>query len=323
MKSNAWFGAIFMTLACANFSAEASGGVKRSIGKYTGVSTSGNGTADNDTCSCDGLAARMAILEQRMRNIAPPAGQQRNQSYPQDCAHYLRLGFNTSGIYTVTLEVPDAFLSPFQKPTSINLEVYCDMDSDGGGWTVFQRHQSDLVSFDRNWFGYKRGFGFTDRDFWWGNENLALALNDGRVYDLRVDLFDWAGAHRYAKYAHFHVAGEDDNYRLNVGHYAGNAGDSLGYHDNMQFSTPDRDNDLRSTNCAASYNNGFWFNTCQLANINYAYSRSSAVTSDWYGVIWNTWHGYQYSLMKTEMKFRATGWLHPVAPGFECQCFPA
>ena len=65
-----------------------------------------------------------------------------------------------------------------------NQESYCDMETDGGGWTVFQRHQSDAVSFNRNWTEYKNGFGDLSDSFWWGNEKLAHALNDGRQYEL-------------------------------------------------------------------------------------------------------------------------------------------
>ena len=43
----------------------------------------------------------------------------------------------------------------------------------------------------------------------------------------------------------FAVGNETDNYRLHVDGYNSNttAGDSLKYHDNMQFTTKDKDND--------------------------------------------------------------------------------
>ena len=44
----------------------------------------------------------------------------------------------------------------------------------------------------------------------------------------------------------FAVGNETDNYRLHVDDYNSNstAGNGLGYHNNMQFTTKDRDNDL-------------------------------------------------------------------------------
>ena len=35
------------------------------------------------------------------------------------------------------------------------------MDTDGGGWTVFQRRQGDSVDFYRNWTDYENGLVYT------------------------------------------------------------------------------------------------------------------------------------------------------------------
>ena len=267
----------------------------------------GVGDASNVTggCGCrtDLLMRILELLEPRHNDSAsnldndtavtePPA----NETYPRDCKEYFDRGFNTSGVYTVTLTPDDA---------TTNTEAYCDMTTDGGGWTVFQRHMSDEVSFNQSWDAYKLGFGSINANFWWGNEKLALSVNDARFYDLRFDLFDWAGAHRYAKYAQFRVFGEQDNYRLNFGAYSGNAGNSLAAHNNnRQFSTPDRDNDVAEWNCANGTQSGFWFGWCSYVLVNSPYSSSSDVEA-WQGLVWLAWHGSTYSLQRVEMKFRA------------------
>ena len=45
----------------------------------------------------------------------------------------------------------------------------------------------------------------------------------------------------YAKYGKFKIGDEQAQYRLEVGSYSGTAGDSLTYHNNMAFSTKDKD----------------------------------------------------------------------------------
>ena len=71
-------------------------------------------------------------------------------------------------------------------------------------------------------------------------------LTSGRMQTLRVDMMDWDGNTRYAEYGTFQVESADNEFRLHLGGYSGNAGDSLDYHNHMLFSTPDRDNDKSS-----------------------------------------------------------------------------
>ncbi|UYV65822.1 hypothetical protein LAZ67_3005564 [Cordylochernes scorpioides] len=50
-------------------------------------------------------------------------------------------------------------------------KVYCDMETDGGGWTVFQRRgqfNNPQDYFYRNWTDYRRGFGNLEKEFWLG-----------------------------------------------------------------------------------------------------------------------------------------------------------
>lgn len=49
----------------------------------------------------------------------------------------------------------------------------------------------------------------------------------------------------------FQVEGANEQYKLTIGEYSGNAGDSFVYHNKMAFSTEDMDNDLHERHCAA------------------------------------------------------------------------
>ena len=51
-------------------------------------------------------------------------------------------------------------------------KVYCDFQTEGGGWMVFQVRDDvkPRENFMRNWEDYKVGFGDFDREFWLGKE---------------------------------------------------------------------------------------------------------------------------------------------------------
>ncbi|KAI8514809.1 transmembrane receptor protein tyrosine kinase signaling pathway [Branchiostoma belcheri] len=163
------------------------------------------------------------------------------------------------------------------------LYVYCDMTTAGGGWTVVQRRQDGSVNFFRNWTAYKYGFGNLNGELWLGTQTLYTLLSQ-RLYKLRIDLEDWDGVRRYAEYDNITLGPESDNYRLTLGTYRGNAGDSMTGENgtmgiftrnlnNMQFSTKDRDNDnsMNNKHCAQIYKGGWWYNDCYNANLNGRY----------------------------------------------------
>ena len=109
------------------------------------------------------------------------------------------------------------------------MRVLCDMTTDGGGWTVFQRRLDGSVDFYRGWKSYKNGFGNPNGEVWLGNDNLHRLTAAGDV-TLRVELEDFGGDSRYAEYTTFKVADEGDKYRLLIGGYSGTAGDSAYFH---------------------------------------------------------------------------------------------
>ncbi|KAK0065281.1 BpsFReD21.3, partial [Biomphalaria pfeifferi] len=137
------------------------------------------------------------------------------------------------------------------------LKVMCDTKTDGGGWIIFQRRINGKVDFYRGWKEYRDGFGdYNIGEFYLGNENIFKLTSTGQ-YDLRIDL-EFNSKKYFAQYKDFKILSETEKYKLQIGDYSGNAGDSLSGHNNMFFSTFDRDNDVdRDINCAED-RSGAW-----------------------------------------------------------------
>ena len=180
-----------------------------------------------------------------------------------------------------------------------HFSAYCDMHTDGGGWTVFQRRQDGSVDFYRNWTDYKVGFGQLTGEFWLGNDKIHR-LTAALPTSLRVDLEDWNGVKVYAKYGKFDIGDEQLHYRLDVGSYSGTAGNSLAHYYNMSFSTKDSDNDNYSQNCAVMSTGAWWYKSCQHSNLNGKYLGNN---HSFNGIRWYHFRG-DLSLKFAEMKLR-------------------
>jgi len=208
-----------------------------------------------------------------------------------DCADIKKSNSSSkSGVYNISVHAGDS-----------SYQVYCDMETAGGGWTVFQRRLDGSETFFRPWAEYAEGFGNAAREFWLGNDLLA-DLTSAQQYKLRVDLGDWSGNTRYAEYSLFRVSDSRDKYRLSrLGTYTGNADDSLAKHRGQKFTTYDQDNDSWPTrNCATDWRGAWWYNACHDSNLNGEYNNTA-----WgQGVNWRTWKNHAYSLRFTEMKIR-------------------
>ncbi|XP_063961222.1 fibrinogen C domain-containing protein 1-like [Lytechinus pictus] len=177
------------------------------------------------------------------------------------------------------------------------------MDTDGGGWTVFQRREDGSTNFFRTWIEYHYGFGQLSGEHWLGNSKLHR-LTSQRSYELRVDLEDFEGEKSYASYDHFAVEDERDGYRLSLRGFNGTAGDSLLYHHGQPFSTRDRDDDASKGNCAKLYSGAWWFQRCHFSNLNGKYYEGGKLSSK--GTAWYHWKNTYYSVKRSEMKIRPT-----------------
>ncbi|XP_022803936.1 ficolin-2-like isoform X1 [Stylophora pistillata] len=213
------------------------------------------------------------------------------QAMKKTCAEIYNEGEKRDGIYTL-------------KPDNLTaFDVFCDQTTAGGGWTVFQKRLNGSVDFYRCWNDYKHGFGDLHGEFWLGLDKIHR-LTSNNNFRLRVDLHDFEGNIRHAEYNLFGVMNDNDKYKLILGSYSGNAGDSLGWHRNRSFTTKDQDNDNhQGHNCANKFKGAWWYNKCHESNLNGLYLRGNH-TSHGEGVNWKRWKGHHYSLKRTEMKIR-------------------
>uniref|UniRef100_A0A8C2V990 Tenascin XB n=2 Tax=Chinchilla lanigera TaxID=34839 RepID=A0A8C2V990_CHILA len=219
--------------------------------------------------------------------------------FPRDCGEEMQNGAGASRATTVFLN------GNRERP----LSVFCDMETDGGGWLVFQRRMDGRTDFWRDWEDYAHGFGNISGEFWLGNEALH-SLTQAGDYSLRVDLRAGDEA-AFAQYDSFRVDSAAQHYRLHLEGFHGTAGDSMSYHSGSVFSARDRDPNNLLISCAVSYRGAWWYRNCHYANLNGLYGS----TVDHQGVSWYHWKGFDFSVPFTEMKLRPRGYRPPARGG--------
>ncbi|KAM6897763.1 LOW QUALITY PROTEIN: microfibril-associated glycoprotein 4-like [Xenentodon cancila] len=213
---------------------------------------------------------------------------------PLDCSDiYNNDSTRPSGVYTIY---------PIGATSAV--QVYCDMDSLGGRWTVFQRRMDGSVNFYRGWDQYKMGFGNAGGEYWLGLESL-FHLSLRKKYELLVEMEDFEGNKAFAGYSSFSISPESFGYTLEVSGFTdGGAGNALTRHSGQKFSTFDKDQDISEKNCARSYLGAFWYSDCHYANPNGVYRWGADGSLYAVGVEWSSWKGYDYSLKSISMKIR-------------------
>lgn len=181
--------------------------------------------------------------------------------WPKDCSE-ISAG-SPSGVYVI-------------QPSGLHpIVVYCEMNVTGGGWTVIQRnrHNTD-ITWAESWSTYKYGFGNVHSDYWLGTEYIHQIAKQ-KVYRVRFVIQDASNNIRFAEYNLFSVDNESQGYRLRLGSYSGTAGDAMdsdnpsNMHNNMKFSTKDRDQDTSRKNCASRSGGGWWYSACYSVRLNF------------------------------------------------------
>ncbi|XP_071377433.1 angiopoietin-2a isoform X4 [Centroberyx affinis] len=210
-----------------------------------------------------------------------------------DCAAVFKSGNTESGVYALTL-----------PNTTLEVKAFCDMETEGGGWTILQKRFDGRVDFHRTWKEYKMGFGEASDEHWLGNEFVSRLTNQ-QPYKLRIQLSDWEENSGFSQYEQFSLDSEAQNYRIHLKGYSGTAGkiSSLGQ-PGSDFSTKDADNDKCVCKCSQLTTGGWWFDACGPSNLNGMYYQQGQNANRFNGIKWYYWKGSGYSLKSTTMMIR-------------------
>lgn len=178
-------------------------------------------------------------------------------------------------------------------------ELYCDMDTDLGGWTVFQNRFDGSVNFSKKFIEYIDGFGKYTGEFWLGLNYIEEMTAQG-ASDLRIELTAADNSYAYEIYKNFHI-GTHPGYELHIGGGTGSAGDSQGLTLNNGYSFATYDHET-SGKCGYTDHGGWWYNGCAFANLNGQYFPPGSNHGE-PGMTYRDFKGME-SLKSSKMMFR-------------------
>ncbi|XP_068221202.1 techylectin-5B-like [Palaemon carinicauda] len=265
---------------------------KESLGETVEKLKSQNDQLKTDTSQLQG---EVATYKELIRSL-------QQQIRPYDCAAVQMQGNTESGVYTV-----------YPARTSASTDVYCDLESEGGAWTVFlkRQQQTEQVDFNESWENFKKGFGDPNAEYWLGNDNLHILTSNGPS-TLRVEAENFLGEKRWAEWSFFGVADEAHKYQVTFDQYTNSStlGDSLISNNGSFFTTFDSDNDEQTDlNCAVGSphslwgKGGWWYRSCGTARPTAPLQH----TDYWNSACWSMFdkQGAKVTSLKTiSMKFR-------------------
>ena len=141
---------------------------------------------------------------------------------------------------------------------------------------MVQRRQDGSVDFNKFLWEYEMGFGSLTGEFWYGLRALHCLTGQGG-WEMRMDIKLANGTNIFLQYEQFKVASARDKYKLTVGGFQGTTNDPMAYHNGMNFTTRDSDNDQHGhVNCGIVYPTqpygGWWHKSCFTVNPNNYYN---------------------------------------------------
>ena len=149
-------------------------------------------------------------------------------------------------------------------------------------WILVQHRNLDEIEGDSDffqeatWKDYKNGFGEPEGTYWMGLERMHEMTSTGTWQLMLIARAgNVASSFNYIIYNNFKIGSELMEYPLTVENVGGTRGewqsateDELMYFNDMEFSTPDKDNDRDYNHCAQQNPSGWWFKHCYFFDLN-------------------------------------------------------
>ncbi|EEC05776.1 ixoderin B, putative, partial [Ixodes scapularis] len=214
------------------------------------------------------------------------------------CAQLQLMGKSRSGEYTIS-PLPD-----------IALTVSCDMDSDGGGWTVIQRrgmYEPAGNNFEKTFKEYEDGFHIIE-----GHTSTGLA---SRKVVTSWHMVWFPGGENSIPVTSPFVSYLISLYRITLQImkiryscvYKSSCYDALSSHNGYPFSVK-KNGQHSGDRCVSQISGGWWFNGCIHSNLNgWKFKESVPETSKGLGITWynrNDKSSYFDVYSEVEMKIR-------------------